>query len=211
MFSLGPSWTKLKAGFIFEELGSQLLKRKIRSPSIFVGECPANRVKTCRPNSTSVGQSRSRLLIRRRKGGRNPHLASTSRTGPTCLKFDGISVGVWRVARGCLEGIWRLSWGCLEVVSRMSGGCLQSVWRVSKWCLNDVLRVSRWCLEGKSSLEWSSQERSRGISFSKLFWIYWWLLKNYIILFLTLKTSTLPPIMHCNLLMTSPLSLRKIR
>ena len=35
-----------------------------------------------------------------------PHLASTGRNGPACLKFGACLVGVLRVSGGCPEGVW---------------------------------------------------------------------------------------------------------
>ena len=58
------------------------------------------------------------------QGRRNPHLASSKRNDPTCLKFRDCLVGVWRVLGNCLEGVWQVSGGCLEDVSRVCGRCL---------------------------------------------------------------------------------------
>ena len=71
--------------------------------------------------------------------GRNPHLASSRRIGPTtCLKFGDCLVGVWRVYGNCLEGVWqylagvfRVSGECLEGVLSVSGRCLKGIWEVS--------------------------------------------------------------------------------
>ena len=40
---------------------------------------------------------------------KNPHLASTGRNDPTCLKFGSCLVGVLRISGGCLDGVLRLS------------------------------------------------------------------------------------------------------
>jgi len=42
---------------------------------------------------------------RRRKEGRNPHLAFSRRNDPTCLIFSDCLVGVWRVYGNCLESV----------------------------------------------------------------------------------------------------------
>ena len=47
---------------------------------------------------------------------KNPHLASTKKNSPICLKFGGCLVGVLRVSGGCLEGVWRVSGVCVEGV-----------------------------------------------------------------------------------------------
>ena len=39
------------------------------------------------------------------EGSKNPHLASTGRKYPTCLKFGGSPVGVMRFSGDCLEGV----------------------------------------------------------------------------------------------------------
>ena len=62
---------------------------------------------------------------------KNPHLASSRRNDPTCLKFDDCLVGVWKVFGNCLEGVWHVSGCCLEGVLKVSGGCLYGVSRVS--------------------------------------------------------------------------------
>ena len=84
------------------------------------------------PYSTSVGWSRSWLCFptgRRKEGKKNnnnnPHLASSRRNDPTCLKFDNCLVGVWNVFGNCLEGVWRVSGGCLVGVKRLSVGYLE--------------------------------------------------------------------------------------
>ena len=73
---------------------------------------------TCKPNSTSVGLSRSWLCFpteegrRKKKEGRkkNPHLTFSRWIDPTCLNFGDCIVGVWRVSVNCLEGVWRLQY-----------------------------------------------------------------------------------------------------
>ena len=47
---------------------------------------------------------------------KNPHLASTRKDGPTCLKFVGIPLGVWKLSELCLVGVCRVSAGCLQGV-----------------------------------------------------------------------------------------------
>ena len=50
-------------------------------------------LQTCRPNSTWVGRRRSWLCFPcHKKEGMNPHLACTSRSSPTCLKFNDCPV-----------------------------------------------------------------------------------------------------------------------
>ena len=63
------------------------------------GECLANSTRTCKPNSTSIGWSRSCFFFpiegRRKEGRRNnPHLASSRRNDPTCLNFGDFLVGI---------------------------------------------------------------------------------------------------------------------
>ena len=66
----------------------------------------------------------------KKKEGRNPHLASSKRTGPTCQNFGDCLVGVWRGFGNCPEGVWWVSVGCLDGVLRVSG-TLEGVCRVS--------------------------------------------------------------------------------
>ena len=70
---------------------------------------------------------------RRKKEGRNPHLASSRRNDLTCLNFGDNLVGVWRVYGNCLEGVWQVSGGCLVGVLRVSGGCLEGMYGLFEW------------------------------------------------------------------------------
>ena len=56
-----------------------------------------------------------------------PHLASSRRNDPTCLKFH---VGVGQVSGGCLKGVWIVS-----------GGCPEGVWWLSMECPNGMRGV----------------------------------------------------------------------
>ena len=55
---------------------------------------------------------------------------------PTCLKFGGCPVGVWRVSGGCLKGFQIVSGESPVVVSRVCGGYIwdfQKVWGVKMY------------------------------------------------------------------------------
>ena len=66
-----------------------------------------------------------------RKKKNNPHLASSRRNDPTCLKFGDCLLGVWKMLGNCLEGVWcwGVSGGYLEGVLWVSGGCFKGVCR----------------------------------------------------------------------------------
>ena len=60
----------------------------------------------------------------------NPHLASTTRNDPTCLKFGGCLKCVWILLEVSFEGVGRLSGWCTEGVCMIARGCLDGIWRV---------------------------------------------------------------------------------
>ena len=74
---------------------------------------------------------------------KNPHLASTRRNGPTCLKISNCPLvarmvcveGILSLSGGCLDGVWIVSWGSLigvhkkgqkGVLNMFSKACLKS-------------------------------------------------------------------------------------
>ena len=61
-----------------------------------------------------VGKGVDFVFPRKKKEGRNPHLASSKRNDPKCLNFSDCLVG------NCLEAVWQVS-----------GGCMVAVWSVS--------------------------------------------------------------------------------
>ena len=84
---------------------------------------------TCRPNSTSVGWSRSWLCFpffhkKEKEGRRRTH------NNLTFLKFCGCPVGIWRVFECCWKYVLRVSGWCPEGVCMISRGCVDGIWRV---------------------------------------------------------------------------------
>ena len=73
-----------------------------------------------------------------RKKKNNPHLASSRRSDPTCLKSGDCLVGVWKVFGNCLEVVRWVSGGCLEGVLRASGRCMEGDLRVSGGYIWDI-------------------------------------------------------------------------
>ena len=53
----------------------------------------------------------------------NSHLASTFNKLPTCLKFCGYLLGVWKMSSLSLNFVFVVSRGCLVVSWRVFGGC----------------------------------------------------------------------------------------
>ena len=89
----------------------------IVNPILWVIGCIilSNSTPTCKPNSTSVGLSRSWLCFpteeeEQEEGRNNPHLASSRRNAPTC--GCGCPVGVRRVS----NVVGTMSWWCLDSV-----------------------------------------------------------------------------------------------
>ena len=67
---------------------------------------------------------------------RRENLASTRKNGPTCLKFVGIPVGVWKLSELWRESaVCRVSERCLEAVCRVFSGCLEGIYGAYKRCL----------------------------------------------------------------------------
>ena len=116
----------------------------------------SNSTPTSKPNSTSVGLSRSWLCFPKEEEGRtNPHLAFSRRNVPSFLgTVLWVSGGCMEIVWSVLVGVWQVSFGCLEGVVRVSGRCLKGVWGKSMGCLNGIL-VSQDCW----SQDRSSQDR----------------------------------------------------
>jgi len=93
---------------------------------------------TCKPNSASVGWSRSWLCFPTEE-----EEEPSPREGMTLDVWTLLAV-LW-VSGGCLDIVWRVSGRCLTGVWRVSGGWLKDVWKVPEGSLKGVWRFSMGC------------------------------------------------------------------